>query len=90
MHNMVAIGICSLCGGNVMVHKLWGSIVPDTPTCYQCGAKKEPYSASKVSLPVITMTPVVRENPMFSGHTNLTIQMDTRPIYPNKPWGPKR
>jgi hypothetical protein len=68
MHNMIAIGICSLCGGNVMVHKLWGSVVPDTPTCYQCGAKKESYSESKVSLPIITMTPAPRSGFMRVGN----------------------
>jgi len=39
-YGKTCIGSCGLCGGPVCVHTAWGSIVPDTPTCAQCGAIK--------------------------------------------------
>lgn len=32
------IGTCSVCGGRVGVPSLWGSVVPPTPKCLDCGA----------------------------------------------------
>lgn len=39
-YNKTVIGTCSCCGGPVCVHTVWGSVIPDTPTCARCGAVK--------------------------------------------------
>ena len=38
----VAIGTCSLCGGRVVVPKVWHGVTPPVPTCESCGATKRP------------------------------------------------
>lgn len=34
------VGTCSKCHGPVTVPGIWGGIIPPTPTCARCGAKK--------------------------------------------------
>lgn len=36
--NYQTLGTCSICGGPVTVPTVFGSIIPPTPTCMQCGA----------------------------------------------------
>lgn len=45
------IGICSHCGGRVVLPSVWYGIYPPEPRCESCGATK------KRSLPVIEMEP---------------------------------
>jgi hypothetical protein len=70
VYNYTTIGICSICGGNVVVHTLWGSVVPDVPHCTSCGAEKPTESYSKPQLPVIQMKPNSGYQPFtrFSGN----------------------
>lgn len=51
--NYEIIGICSLCGGNVVVWSgpYW-SIIPPTPFCQRCGAREAKH------LPIIDMEPI--------------------------------
>lgn len=37
--SMIVVGTCSLCGGQVATHSNWMSVVPEIPTCLQCGAR---------------------------------------------------
>lgn len=50
--NDTVVGSCSVCGGSVMIPRLWLGVVPPTPTCRSCGATKR---APKP--PVIDMQP---------------------------------
>lgn len=34
------IGSCSICGGSVTIHEMWGATIPDIPRCEDCGAVK--------------------------------------------------
>lgn len=43
------IGLCSICGGRVVVPDVWLGVDPPRPTCSSCGAKK------REDLPVIQM-----------------------------------
>ena len=42
-------GRCSICGGTVTTPHVYHSVVPPTPTCQACGAKK------KNTLPIVEM-----------------------------------
>ncbi len=44
-----AIGICSLCGGDVVLPTHYMSVVPPKPTCESCGA------VAKTKGPVVPM-----------------------------------
>lgn len=56
MYDKMTIGTCSICGGPVQVHTTWGSVLPDVPTCANCGATKRQHSG-----PVIDMEPAGAE-----------------------------
>lgn len=43
------IGICSKCGGFVVVPKEWLGMYPPNPRCIQCGAEK------KRNVPIVHM-----------------------------------
>lgn len=36
------MGKCSLCGGEVILHDVWASTVPQKPRCATCGATAKP------------------------------------------------
>lgn len=46
------IGVCSLCGGDVVVPEIWMGVHPPKPRCVRCHAR--PISAAK-AIPVIPM-----------------------------------
>jgi hypothetical protein len=47
----MVIGSCSICGGNVVVPKVWYGMQTPMPTCSKCGAIEQ--------LPVIKMAPTL-------------------------------
>lgn len=49
----IVVGICSCCGGEVTVPKVWMATIPPTPTCVRCGAV-----ARQTVLPIIETVPV--------------------------------
>ena len=54
-HGHDTIGVCSLCGGAVVVPSgPWWSVVPPTPSCVRCGA------TPRQEGPVIEMEPAPR------------------------------
>jgi hypothetical protein len=63
----VVIGSCSICGGPVLVTEMWGSVIPDIPTCANCGAQKADNHG-----PVIPMRPT-----SFPSTT-----IDSKPTFP--------
>ena len=48
------VGVCSKCGGAVVVPKVWLSVLPAIPTCQKCGAMKR-QETWKDGLPTIDM-----------------------------------
>jgi hypothetical protein len=52
--DIVIIGICSICGGQVAVPKVWMGTIPPIPYCLQCGAHEN----QQTKLPVIKMKPI--------------------------------
>ena len=50
--NMIIVGSCSLCGGEVVVPRFIWSVIEPIPTCRKCGATE-----AKKKLPVIDMEP---------------------------------
>ena len=68
MYNKTVVGICSLCGGRVLVDTVTWCILPPVPTCERCGA-------IMAEGPVIPMVPAPRpdwrNNPGPTCHGNL-------------------
>jgi hypothetical protein len=53
-HQLVQVGVCSLCNGPAMMPSIWHGIPAPTPTCSVCGAVEKPRY-----LRVIEMMPAV-------------------------------
>lgn len=50
-YDIIVCGKCSLCGGRVVLPRVWMSVIPATPICERCGAVED----DTISLPVIPM-----------------------------------